>query len=324
MLSRNIEQIFVTGAAGFVGSALVDRLLAEGCHVTGYDNLSTGFRQFLADALAHPRFRLVIGDMLDTAALRSAMAGHDLVCHLAANADVRFGTVRPDRDFEQNTLATFNLLQAMRDTGLRRLLFTSSSSIYGDPQIVPTPEDAPFPVQTSFYAASKLAGEALISAHAEGFGFETWIFRCVSLLGERYTHGHVFDFYRKLRADPGNLAVLGNGKQRKSYLYVQDAIEAMLLAITRSHEPVNLFNLGTDASIAVDDSIAIITSHLGLSPLLQHGGGDRGWIGDSPLVHLDTRRIRTLGWEPKLDIPQALQRTLIWLDANPWVFESRR
>src|SRR5688572_26172554 len=175
---------FVTGGAGFVGSAFVDRLLADGHEVTAYDNLSTGQRPFLAEAAGRPRFRLVEADVLDAPRLQAAMEGHDLVFHLAANADVRFGLEHPRRDVEQNTLATFNVLEAMRATGARRIAFSSTGSIYGEAPVIPTPEDAPFPVQTSLYGASKLAGEGLISAYCEGFGFQGYIFRFVSILGE--------------------------------------------------------------------------------------------------------------------------------------------
>src|SRR6185436_12353036 len=222
---------FVTGGAGFVGSVLVDRLLAEGHQVTAYDNFSTGQRPFLAEAERQTRFRLVEGDVLDAPRLQSAMAGHDLVFHLAANADVRSGLEEPGRDLQQNTIATFNVLEAMRATGARRLAFASTGSIYGDASVIPTPEHSPFPVQTSLYGASKLAGEGLIQAYCEGFGFEAYIFRFVSILGERYTHGHVFDFYRQLLRHPDHLDVLGDGSQRKSYLYINDCIEAMLHAI---------------------------------------------------------------------------------------------
>ena len=192
---------FVTGGAGFIGSSLVDRLLADGHAVVAYDNFSTGQRQFLTTALTHPSFTLVTGDTLDLPALTTAMDGADVVFHFAANADVRFGTEHPSKDLQQNTIATFNVLEAMRATGARRIAFSSTGSVYGEAPIFPTPEDAPFPVQTSLYGASKLAGEGLIQAYAEGFGFEGFVFRFVSILGERYTHGHVFDFYRSLRRD---------------------------------------------------------------------------------------------------------------------------
>jgi len=246
---------FVTGCAGFIGSSLVDRLLRDGHQVTGYDNFSTGQPEFLAEARRHPRFTLVRGDTADVDALGAAMRGAELVFHLAANADVRHGTEHPRRDLEQNGIATFNVLEAMRASGIRRIAFSSTGSIYGEPAVFPTPEDAPFPVQTSLYGASKLAAEALIQAYCEGFDFQGYIFRFVSILGERYTHGHVFDFYRQLRADPTRLHVLGNGKQRKSYLYVQDCLDAMLLAIGNARERVNIFNLGTDEYCQVDDSI---------------------------------------------------------------------
>lgn len=317
-------RMFVTGGAGFIGSNLVDRLLAAGHDVTVYDNFSTGRRAFLVEALRSPQFTLIEEDLLSLPDLKRAMAGHDFIFHLAANADVRFGTEDPSKDLEQNTIVTFHVLESMRANGIRRLAFSSTGSIYGEPQIFPTSEDAPFPIQTSLYGASKLAGEGLIAAYAAGFGFQGYIFRFVSILGERYTHGHVFDFYRKLRDNPEQIEILGNGQQRKSYLYVQDCLDAMLLAIDRANDPVNIFNLGTDAYCRVDDSLSWICSHLDLNPRRCYRGGERGWIGDSPLIFLNTAKIRALGWLPKLTIREAVLRTLCYLQANPWVLEHRR
>jgi UDP-glucose 4-epimerase len=315
---------FITGGAGFIGSNLADRLLARGDEVVAYDNFSTGYREFLKDALSNPRFRLVEGDLLDGAALTAAMHGSDFVFHLAANADVRFGTEHPEKDLQQNTIVTFRVLEAMRANGIKRIAFSSTGSIYGEPTVFPTPEDAPFPVQTSLYGASKLAGEGLIGAYCEGFGFQGSIFRFVSILGERYTHGHVFDFYKRLRDDPSTLHVLGNGKQRKSYLYVQDCVDAILLATEKNPSgKATVLNLGTDEYCQVTDSIGWITGALGVSPKLTFAGGERGWIGDSPFIFLDCARMRGLGWKPKLTIQQGIIRTLEYLRANPWVLESR-
>lgn len=315
---------FVTGAAGFIGSNLVDRLLADGHDVVGYDNLSTGQPDFLAAATSHSRFRLVEGDTRDAIALESAIDGAEVVFHLAANADVRFGPDHPDRDLEQNTIATFRVLEAMRKRGVRRIAFSSTGSVYGEPDVFPTPEHAPFPVQTSLYAASKLAGEALIQAYAESFGFQAFIFRFVSILGERYSHGHVYDFVRSLRADPSQLHVLGDGHQRKSYLEVGDCVSAILLALERAQDRVNILNLGTDEYCEVNDSIGWITGHLGVAPALTYGGGRRGWIGDSPFIFLDCQRIRALGWQPRWTIQQSVIRTVDYLTANTWLFERRR
>ncbi len=317
------QQVFVTGGAGFIGSNLCDRLLAAGHRVVAYDNFSTGFDRFVSGAREQPGFTLVRGDVLDQAQLTQAMAGCEFVFHLAANADVRFGTQHPRKDLEQNTIATFNVLEAMRANRIRRLAFSSTGSIYGEATVIPTPEDAPFPVQTSLYGASKLAGEGMIASYCEGFDFQAWIFRFVSVLGERYTHGHVFDFYRHLLKDPGQLTVLGNGKQRKSYLHVQDCIDAMLLAVEKAQQPVNIFNLGVDGYVQVDDSVGWIVEHLGLKPRIVHTGGERGWIGDSPFIFLDTARIRRLGWAPKLSIRESIIKTLIWLRENRWVLEAR-
>jgi UDP-glucose 4-epimerase len=317
-------KMFITGGAGFIGSNLVDRLLADGHTVTVYDNFSTGQRVFLEPAARSVRFTLIEGDLLSLPDLKRAIAGHDFVFHLAANADVRFGTEHPDRDLEQNTIATFHVLEAMRANGIRRLAFSSTGSIYGEPRVFPTPEDAPFPLQTSLYGASKLAGEGLIAAYAAGFGFQAYIFRFVSILGERYTHGHVFDFYRKLRDNPHQIEVLGNGQQRKSYLYVQDCLDAMLLVIDKAKEAVNIFNLGTEEYCQVNESLGWICSHLDLNPRRCYSGGERGWIGDSPFIFLDTVKIRSLGWKPKLTIRESVLRTLHYLQANPWILDRRR
>src|SRR5580765_2191247 len=256
----------VTGCAGFIGSTVVDRLLDLGHNVIGVDNFSTGQRRFLEDALANPRFRLFEMDLLDADNLARAFKGAQVVIHLAANADVRFGTEQPRRDLEQNTIATYNVLEAMRANDIKHIAFSSTGSGYGEAAVVPTPETSPFPIQTSLYGASKLACEGLIAAYSEGFGFQSWIFRFVSILGERYTHGHVFDFYKQLLEDPSKLRVLGNGKQRKSYLYVQDCIDAMLLAMDKGKEKVNIFNLGVDDYVEVDDSIGWIIETLGVTP----------------------------------------------------------
>lgn len=313
---------FVTGGAGFVGSSLADELLARGHRVTAYDNFSTGRREFLNAANRHPHFTLVEGDILDAAALKTAMEGHDVVFHLSANADVRMGTDHPARDLEQNTRGTFNVLEAMRATGLKKILFSSTGSVYGESKIFPTPEEAPFPVQTSLYGASKLAGEGLIQAYCEGFGFQGWIFRFVSILGERYTHGHVFDFYRQLKKDPARLQVLGNGRQRKSYIYIRDCIGAVLHAFEKAQDRVNIFNLGTNEYCEVNDSIRWITQEMGCRPELTYSGGDRGWIGDNPFIFLDTAKITASGWRPQLTIEEAVRKTVRFLMENEWVFGS--
>ena len=314
---------FVTGAAGFIGSNLVDRLLRDGHSVIGYDNLSTGRQPFLTDALNHPDFTWITADMLDVKRLYESVRGADIVFHLAANADVRFGVEHPRKDLEQNTIATFNVLEAMRVNGIRTIAFSSTGSVYGEADVIPTPEDGPFPIQTSLYGASKLAGEGLIAAYAEGFGMRAYIFRFVSILGQRYTHGHVFDFIRNLNRDPSTLHILGNGLQRKSYLHVDDCIEAILTAIASANAKINIFNLGMDKYCQVKKSAGWIAERLGLKPKFTYGGGDRGWIGDNPFIFLDTRRIRALGWRPNLNIRESVERTVDWLQANQWVFSER-
>src|SRR5271165_2686531 len=223
-----MRNAFVTGAAGFIGSNLVDRLLEAGTEVVGWDDLSTGQEEFQRNARTSKKFRFVRGDNLDLPALTAAMAGCDFVFHLAANADVRFGLEHPGKDFQQNAVATFNVLEAMRANGIKGIAFSSTGSVYGEAEVIPTPENCPFPVQTSLYGTSKAAGEGMIASYCEGYKFEGYIFRFVSILGERYTHGHIFDFYQQLVEHPDYLKVLGDGTQRKSYLYVGDCLNAVL------------------------------------------------------------------------------------------------
>lgn len=322
-MSEGAGRVFVTGGAGFIGSSAVDRLLSLGSDVVVYDNFSTGRHDFLTSAARHPKCTVVTGDTLDVETMTRAMQGADLVLHFAANADVRFGLDHPRRDLEQNTIATFNVLEAMRASDVRRIAFSSTGSVYGEATVFPTPENAPFPVQTSLYGASKLAGEGLIASYCQGFGFQAWVFRFVSILGERYTHGHVFDFYKSLCHDPSRLRVLGNGLQRKSYLDIQDCLDAIFLALDRTTEPFTVLNLGTEEYCRVNDSIGWICEHLGLSPTLEYTGGDRGWIGDNPFIFLDCARIRALGWRPRLTIREGIVRTLDYLQRHPHLLEAR-
>ena len=328
-----MRHVFITGCAGFIGSTLTDRLLADGVNVTGWDNLSTGQERFLEGALRQPRFQLVRGDNLDLPALTAAMRGAEFVFHLAANADIKDGWAHPRKDLEQNTIATFNVLEAMRANAVKRIAFSSTGSVYGEALVTPqapTPETDAFPIQTSLYGASKTAGEGLLAAYAEGAQIdEAYIFRFVSILGERYTHGHVFDFYQQLVEHSDHLRVLGDGTQRKSYLYVQDCLDAMLHVTRRAtardaKHHTQIYNLGTPEFVQVNDSIGHICAALGLKPRLDYTGGNKGWIGDNPFIFLDTKKIQQTGWKAKLTIEQGIVRTLRWLEANRWVYEARK
>ena len=312
------KNVLVTGGAGFIGSHVVDALIEGGARVTVVDNLVTGFREFV-----NPAAQLAEIDLLDTERLGEAMRGQEMVFHLAANADIKDGLSHPRKDVEQNVVATQNVLEAMRAHGVAKIAFSSTGSVYGEATVFPTPEDAPFPVQTSLYAASKVCGEGLLSAYAEGYGFTAWIFRFVSILGPRYTHGHVFDFWRKLKADPSSLHILGNGKQLKSYCHVNDCVNAILttLAKSQSERRVHVHNIGRPDMLEVNQSVAWICAELGVTPKLGYSGGERGWVGDSPKILLDTKRLESLGWAPTASLHESVLDTLRWLEANPFVGE---
>jgi UDP-glucose 4-epimerase len=283
------------------------------------DNFSTGLPAFLETARRSPNLEIVEMDLRsDTGRLGDVIESADAVVHLAANADVRFGWDAPRRDLEQNVLVTHHILEAMRTTGVKRILFSSTGSVYGEAVEIPTPEGAPFPIQTSLYGASKLAAEGFIQAYAEGAGFSATILRFVSILGPRYTHGHVIDFVRQLRIHPDRLQILGDGTQRKSYLHVADCIAAVSSLLEADHR-CEVFNLGVDDYCTVTESSNWICERLGLDPVREYTGGDRGWVGDNPFIFLDTVRIRSTGWAPSLSIREAVESTVDYLVQEPWV-----
>ncbi len=318
------KKILVTGCAGFVGSNLVDILLTQKCHIIGIDNLKTGQKAFLKSALKNKNFQFFKCDLLNLNKIKKIFKGSEIVFHLAANADVRYGYKNPYRDLEQNTITTFNVLEAMRKNNINKIVFCSTGSAYGEPKNFPTPENDDFPIQTSFYGASKVAGESFIEAYCEAFNFKSWIFRFVSILGNRYTHGHVYDFCNQLFKNPACLKVLGDGNQRKSYLHVNDCISAMLIAIKKSKNKINIFNLGTNEYVNVKQSIGVICKQLKVKPRVSFTGGKRGWIGDSPFIFLSTKKIRSLGWKPKFTIKKSIEKTVKYLKNNKWVFKKRK
>ncbi len=316
--------VAVTGCAGFVGSNLVDFLLSRNYKVIGFDNLSTGRIQFLEKALSNPNFNLVKYDFVKDKGLAELLQNCFRIYHFSANADVRNGPKHTDRDLMQNTLATYNVLEASKIAEVQEFVFSSTGSVYGESSSIPTPESAPFPIQTSLYGASKLAGEGLAQAFSAAFDIKVWIFRFVSILGPRYSHGHVYDFMSNLYKDPSYLSVLGNGGQRKSYLNVTDCLEAIEIALLKSSERLNIFNLGHQEYCDVKQSLTWILDELELNPELSFEDKERGWVGDNPFIFLDTKKIRGLGWIPKYSIEESVRGTVRFLQDNKWLFRQAR
>jgi UDP-glucose 4-epimerase len=316
------RRAFVTGGAGFIGSHIVDQLAGSATSVTIYDNFSTGQETFISHHGGNPDIRVVRGDVLDSERLQKEMAGCDVVFHFQANADVRGGIKRTQIDLQQNTIATWNVLEAMRINGIKQIVFASSATVYGEPDSFPTPETYA-PLQTSLYGASKFSCEAMIQAYSEYFGITCHIFRFVSWIGERYSHGVIFDFAKKLKNNPRVLEVLGDGKQRKSYLDVIDGVAGIFYALEHSKERKNVLNLGHDAFMNVLDLADIIVDELNLKGVrYATTGGERGWLGDSPFVHLDTSKLKALGWRPRVSIEQGIRNTVRYLQAHPQLLEQ--
>ena len=302
-------RVFVTGGAGFVGSNLAERLLSEGHAVTLYDNLSAGSRDFLRDCEGRAGFRFVQADLLHLDDLGSAMQGHEAVFHMAANSDIEKGRLQTDTDFRLGTVATFNVLEAMRRTGVPQLVFSSSSVVYGEPALIPTPEDwGPlFPI--SLYGASKLACEGLISAFGHNYGIQSWIFRFANICGRHGTHGAIVDFIRKLQANPRRLEVLGDGSQAKPYLHVSECVEGMIFGWQHAHEALNYFNLGCEGATSARAVAEMVIEAVGLKGVeIQYTGGTRGWPGDVPQVRLDCAKMEKLGWKARLGSTQAVRQ----------------
>jgi len=318
------KKILVTGCAGFIGSNLVDRLLSQKYQIIGVDNLRTGQKEFLKNALKNKNFKFFKCDLLNLNKIKKIFKGSEIVFHLAANADVRYGYKNPFRDLEQNIIVTYNVLEAMKKNNINKIVFCSTGSVYGEPKNFPTPENDNFPIQTSFYGAAKVAGESFVQAYCEAFNFKSWIFRFVSILGNRYTHGHVYDFCNQLFKNPNHLKALGDGNQRKSYLHVDDCISAMLIATKKSKNRINIFNLGTNEYVSVKQSINVICNQLKVKPKVSFSGGKRGWIGDSPFIFLNNKKIRSLGWKPKFTIKESIKQTVRYLINNKWIFNKRK
>jgi UDP-glucose 4-epimerase len=300
---------FVTGGAGFIGSHLVDRLIAEGNFVTVFDNLSSGRKEFVEQHFDNDRFRLIEEDLLDLEKIKKALAGHDVVFHLAANPDARLGINNTELDLKQETVVTYNVLEAMRVNKVKRIVFASSGTIYGETPIIPLPENyGPlFPI--SLYGAGKLACEALISAFCNMFGMQAWIFRFANIVGDRATHGVIYDFINKLKQNPFQLEVLGDGSQRKPYLYVDDCVDGMLFGHRASQDKINVFNLGCSTTTNVTTIGELVVKEMGLNNVqFKYTGGDRGWPGDVPQVRLNVRKASKLGWKAKYTSDEAIKK----------------
>jgi len=329
MTTLPFRRAFITGGAGFIGSHLADALLARGVEVTAYDNLSKGYPddRRIRHLYGHPRFRFVRGDLLDTQRLASALEGHDIVWHLAAESRIPMQGVDPWDHLRDNILATFHLLEAVRQVGIRQFVYSSASTVYGEPRVIPTPEDAGPLLPISIYGATKLGCEGLVSAYAHLYGIQSWMFRFGNVVGSRMDHGVILDFIRKLRRNPHELEVLGNGEQEKNFFLVEDCIEGMLCAVTRARDRAcEVFNLGNESTTRISEVARIVIEEMGLKGVrIRYTGGDRGWPGDVPRVIFDLTKIHRLGWRASCSSTEAVRLTarrlledpVPWLDATP-------
>src|SRR5712692_299152 len=304
-----LGRCFVTGAAGFIGSHLVEHLLAHGNSVTGYDNLSSGQREWVRQLLKNPRFKFFEADLLDLKTLERAVGGHDVAFHFAANTDIPRGNTDPRIDFDNCIVGTFHILEAMRANGVRRLIFPSSSTVYGEPPIRPTPETVGPVLPLSLYGAGKMAGEGLISAFCHLFGIQAWMFRFGNVVGARMGHGVIYDFIRKLKTNPRELEILGDGEQEKNYFLVEDCIEGILFAFRQARErPCDVFNLGAETTIKVRDIARVVAEEMGLLGVkFRFTGGRRGWPGDVPVVIYDVSKMKKLGWSARRSSADAVR-----------------
>ena len=304
--------VLITGAAGFIGSHLTDNLAKRSHAIIAMDDLSSGKIEFIQHHMDKQNFYFHKIDLVDDD-FDDLFEGVDFVFHLAANPDVRKSALNPREHVDNNFMATYNLLEAMRKNDVENIAFTSTSAVYGTAKKIPTPESYAPLIPESIYGATKLACEALISSYCHTYGMNAWIFRLANVIGPRLTHGVIFDFIKKLRKNPEELEILGDGNQTKSYIYIQDCIDAMLLAIEKSKERVNIFNIGSEDWIKVVDIARIVSSKMNLKPRFVFTGGERGWKGDIPRMMLDVSKIKSLGWKPKYNSRQAVELTVEWM-----------
>ena len=313
--------VLVTGSSGFIGSHLVEFLIKKNKFVIGLDNFSTGNKKFIEN-IDKKNFKFYKVDLYKEN-IDKYFNNVSEIYHLSANADVRYGIKHRDKDLKQNIIVTHKILEQCVKNNIKKLIFSSTGSVYGEAKEIPTKEDCSFPIQTSLYGASKLSAESLICAYAEAYDFKCYIFRFVSILGPRYSHGHVYDFLKKLGQNPLKLNVLGDGNQKKSYLHVFDCIEAIWKSINFFKKKINIINLGTNEYITVKQSIKIISKKLGLKPKLFYNGGKRGWVGDNPFIFLDTKKIKRTGWKPKLSIEKSIESTVEYIMNNKWILKKK-
>jgi UDP-glucose 4-epimerase len=312
LISEKMPKALVTGGAGFIASHLVDLLLKEGYEVTVLDNLSDGNLENLVHLKNDKRFLFVEGDLRDPTTVDRLVRGVDAVFHLAAHAKMRVSLGDHRVDLEHNVIGTINLLEAMVQNNVHDLIFASTSALYGEAAIVPTPEEY-IGIQTSLYGAAKLACEAYAEAYSQFAQIKFWAYRFGTVLGERCRRGAIWDFEHKLKQDPKHLEILGNGKQSKDYLYVKDCVEGIWLGYKKSSEPVNIFNLGLQEQTTVDELAGIVIEEMGLSSVeRKYTGGSRGWIGDNPVVYLKVDKIKSLGWKPKMSPKETIRLTAGW------------
>jgi len=310
----------VTGCYGFIGSHLTEFLIKKKYFVVGLDNLSTG-RKFFLNKMNTKNFKFYRVNLL-TDNLDKYFKNVQTVFHLAANADVRYGLKHRDKDIKQNIIVTHRILEQLYKNNIKKFIFSSTGSVYGDSKDIPTKETTSFPIQTSLYGASKISAESLITSYSEAYNIKCFIFRFVGILGPRYTHGHIYDFLLQLLNNPKILKVLGDGNQKKSYMHVEDCINAIWKSINFFKDRVNIINLGNPEYITVKESIKIISKCLNLRPLIKYQGGKRGWVGDSPFIFLNTNKIGKTGWKPKFTIEESVQSTVKYIMSNKWILKN--
>lgn len=296
----SIKKILVTGGAGFIGSHIVDKLIEGNNEIVVFDNLTSGKLDFIKSHLDKRNFSFIKGDLLNSEEISNACKDMDMVYHVAANPDVKLGASDTKVHFDQNITATYNLLEAMRKNNVPNIVFTSTSTVYGEAEIIPTPEDYGPLIPISLYGASKLACEALITSYSHTFDMLSWIFRFANIIGDRSTHGVIYDFIKKIKNNPHELEILGNGKQCKSYLHVDDCVDAMLFTINNSYNMVNIFNIGSEDAINVTQIGKIVVEEMGFENVnFRYTGGNRGWKGDVPTMMLSIEKMKKIGWAPK-------------------------